>query len=52
MKNNINIRIFESLKSWVWNSGWLITLGICDLSFLQGIVALFIWPYYIGLHIS
>jgi len=32
----------------VWVIGWLFTIGFLGLSFGQGILALVIWPYYIG----
>jgi hypothetical protein len=36
----------------VWFMGWLFTLGFLKLSFFQGLLALIIWPYYIGDFIS
>lgn len=36
----------------VWFMGWLFTLGFLKLSFFQGMLALIIWPYYIGDFIS
>lgn len=36
----------------VWFIGWLFTLGFLKLSFFQGLLALIIWPYYIGDFIS
>jgi hypothetical protein len=32
----------------IWFIGWLFTLGFLKLSFFQGLLALIIWPYYIG----
>lgn len=32
----------------VWFIGWLFTLGFLKLGFWTGVLALFIWPYYIG----
>jgi hypothetical protein len=31
-----------------WFGGWLFTIGYLKLSFGQGLLALIIWPYYIG----
>ena len=28
--------------------GWLFTLGFLKLSFFKGILALLLWPYYLG----
>jgi len=36
----------------VWFMGWLFTLGFLKLTFFQGLLALIIWPYYIGEFIS
>lgn len=35
-----------------WAFGWLFTIGALQLSFLQGALALIIWPYYIGANLS
>ena len=32
----------------VWFMGWLFTLGFLKVTFFQGLLALIIWPYYIG----
>ncbi len=32
----------------LWAIGWLFTIGYLDLKFWKGVLALFIWPYYIG----
>ena len=32
----------------VWVVGWLFTIGYAGLSFGQGILAILIWPYYLG----
>jgi hypothetical protein len=32
----------------VWFIGWLFTIGYADLSFLKGVLALILWPYYLG----
>jgi hypothetical protein len=32
----------------IWIAGWLFTIGYLKLSFWVGVLALFIWPYYIG----
>ncbi len=32
----------------VWCAGWLFTLGYLDLSFWRGLLAILIWPYYLG----
>lgn len=33
----------------VWLIGWLFTIGYCGMPFFwQGVLALLIWPYYLG----
>lgn len=32
----------------LWFGMWLFTLGFLHLSFWKGIVALFVWPYLLG----
>lgn len=31
-----------------WFIGWLFTIGFLHLAFWKGVLALVIWPYYIG----
>jgi hypothetical protein len=35
-----------------WFGAWLFTLGYLNLSFGQGLLAIVIWPYYIGVALS
>jgi hypothetical protein len=32
----------------LWIAGWLFTIGYLKLAFWQGLLALVIWPFYIG----
>lgn len=32
----------------IWLAGWLFSIGYLDLSFWQGLMALLVWPYYLG----
>jgi hypothetical protein len=36
----------------VWAAGWLFTIGFLKLSFWKGLLALIIWPYYLGDYFS
>lgn len=36
----------------VWFAGWLFTAGFVHLGFWQTVLALIIWPYYLGVHLS
>jgi hypothetical protein len=35
-----------------WIAGWLFTIGYLKLAFWQGVVALFIWPFFIGVALA
>lgn len=32
----------------LWIAAWLFTIGYLKLSFWQGVLALLLWPYYLG----
>ncbi len=32
----------------LWFIGWLFTIGFSGLSFWKGLLAVVIWPYYLG----
>ncbi len=32
----------------LWAAAWLFTIGYLQLSFWQGVLAVLIWPYYLG----
>lgn len=32
----------------LWIIGWLFTIGFLRLSFWKGVLAIIIWPYYLG----
>jgi uncharacterized membrane protein len=32
----------------IWAAGWLFAIGFLKLGFWQGVLAIVIWPYYIG----
>jgi hypothetical protein len=47
------IRIEQhSISGMVWCGGWLFTLGFLHLPFWKGVLALLIWPYYLGASFS
>jgi hypothetical protein len=35
----------------LWVAGWLFSIGYLKLTFWQGVLAIIIWPYYIGAHL-
>lgn len=43
------IRIDQhSISGALWMAGWLFTLGFLHLPFWKGLLALLLWPYYLG----
>jgi len=36
----------------VWIAAWLFTIGFLHLGFWKGVLALFLWPYYLGTNFS
>ncbi len=38
----------HSMSLGLWIMGWLFTIGFLSLSFGKGLLAIFIWPYYLG----
>ena len=43
------IRIEQhSFGGLLWFVGWLFTIGFLNLAFWKGVVALFLWPAYLG----
>lgn len=44
--------IVQSSLGILWFAGWLFTLGFLHLGFFKGILALLLWPYYIGIEMA
>jgi hypothetical protein len=40
------------LSGGVWIAAWLFTVGFLHLTFWYGVLALIIWPYYLGVFLS
>jgi hypothetical protein len=36
----------------LWFAGWLFTIGFLHLSFWKGVLALVVWPFYIGVQLA
>ena len=45
------IRVENALGG-LWFAGWLFTLGWLGLGFWKGLLAILLWPYYIGVAMS
>lgn len=35
-----------------WFAGWLFTIGFLQLAFWKSVLAIVLWPYYIGVFVS
>ncbi len=33
----------------LWIIGWLFSIGYLNLTFWKGVLALFVWPYFMGI---
>jgi hypothetical protein len=42
----------HTFSAGVWIAAWLFCLGFLHLTFGQGVLAIVIWPYYLGTFIS
>ncbi len=52
-KNLTKVRVeHSSLIGCLWFASWLFTIGYLHLHFWRGVLALLVWPYYIGVHVS
>jgi len=40
----------HSFMGMLWCAAWLFTIGYLHLSFWKGVLAIILWPYYIGVH--
>jgi hypothetical protein len=47
----IKIEQHSSLGA-LWFVGWLFTIGYLKLTFWKGVLAIIVWPYYIGAHFA
>ena len=36
----------------LWIVAWLFTIGYLDLSFWRGVLAFFVWPYFLGAYFA
>jgi hypothetical protein len=51
MDRPIRIEQHSSLGM-VWIIAWLFTIGYLKLGFWQGVLALLVWPYFLGAHFA
>ena len=49
----IKVKIEQhTLTGGLWCAAWLFTIGFLHLGFWKGLLAIVLWPYYLGLHLS
>ena len=47
------IRIEQhSVVGGLWFIGWLFAIGVLHLGFWKGVLALVLWPYYLGVAVA
>lgn len=42
----------HSAVGMLWVGAWLFTIGFLDLTFWRGVLAIVLWPYYLGVALS
>jgi len=42
----------NSFLGGVWMVGWLFTIGFLQLTFWKGVLAIILWPYFIGVFVN
>jgi len=42
----------HSFTAFSWFAAWIFTIGFLNLGFWKGVLAVIIWPYYIGQFVS
>lgn len=48
-----NIKVEQhGFTAFSWFAGWLFTIGFLQLTFWKGVLAIVLWPYYIGVVVS
>ena len=42
----------HSFTGGMWFALWLFTIGFLQLSFWKGVLAIIVWPYFLGVAVS
>lgn len=42
----------QSMSGILWIGGWLFTIGFLKLTFFKGLLAIVLWPYYLGVYFA
>ncbi|HXS76937.1 MAG TPA: hypothetical protein VN753_12215 [Terracidiphilus sp.] len=47
------VRIVQhTMTGGIWLAAWLFTIGFLEMTFWQGVLAIVLWPYYLGVHFT
>jgi len=50
-EGKMKIRIEQhSFAGGMWVAAWLFTTGFLHFSFWKSVIAILLWPYYLGIH--
>ena len=44
----IRVETAQGSLGLLWAAGWLFTIGFLHLAFWKGVLAIVLWPYYLG----
>jgi hypothetical protein len=44
----VTCRSGDTMMGSAWFIGWLFTIGFLKLTFWKGVLALVVWPFYLG----
>lgn len=48
-----NVKVTQNVSLGVlWMIGWLFSIGYLKLGFWMGVLAIFVWPYFLGSHFA
>ncbi|MDD5032394.1 MAG: hypothetical protein PHR36_05165 [Patescibacteria group bacterium] len=42
----------QGFTAFSWFAGWLFTIGFLHLAFWKGVLAIILWPYFMGAFVS
>jgi hypothetical protein len=42
----------HSFTAFSWFAAWLFTIGFLQLGFWKGVLAILVWPYFIGVFVQ
>ncbi len=48
MSSDKKVKVHSESSGVIWLVGWLFSIGFLNLSFWKAVLAIILWPYYIG----